>query len=156
MKPTPALAAFVAASTATLAAASPAPVPQDLAALAAKARIEARISAWCPLEFGRGRRGGYAVAVPSPTGGGRYLVLRPDSRAVELALFTGAADLSCYTPAQARRLDRALRASETLQGHIKPAGRSTVVCGFVAQTSARCWQHSPAVRAFVEVGYWLT
>ena len=159
MKPNPTLAALVAASIAAAAPAlpgSPAAVPAELVALAAKAQITAPIQAWCPLETEAGRPGGYALAVPSPTGGGLYLALGLDARSIELAAFSGAADLACYTPAAARELHHTIAASVTVQGRIQPAGPSTVVCGFVAQTSAVCWQYSVRLRMFVKVGQWTT
>ena len=159
MKPNPTLAALVVASIAAAAPAlpaSPAVVSAELVALAAKAQITAPIQAWCSLETEAGRPGGYALAVPSPTGGGLYLALGPDARSIELAAFSGAADLACYTPAAARELDRALAASVNLHGSIRPAWRTTVVCGFVENASAVCWQYSASRRVFVKVGQWIT
>lgn len=159
MKPNPTLAALVLASIAAAAPASPASpaaAPPELVALAAKAQITAPIQAWCPLETEARRAAGYALAVPSLAGGGRYLALGLDAHSSELAAFSGAADLACNTPAAARELDRAIAASATVQGRIQPMGSATVVCGFVAQTSAVCWQYSVRLRTFAQVGHWTT
>jgi hypothetical protein len=124
--------------------------------LAAAARIDEAILHWCRVQFGAARERAYAVVLRSPGGGGRYAVLGSRGQAFELGPFAGLADLSCYTPAEARRLDRALQTSETLRGRIEPVGRSTVICGFVEQTSAACWQYSASRHSFVRVGVWLT
>ena len=151
-----ALALALAGGLAAAAFAAPAALPAELAALAHAARIDPAIAHWCPVNLGRERPPAYAVAVASPSGGGRYLVLGGGGPAIELGHFAGAAELSCNTPAEARQLDAAIRASETLQGRIEPVGQSTVVCGFVKQTSALCWQYAPDVRRFVKVGDWMT
>jgi hypothetical protein len=132
------------------------PVPADLAALADKARLAAPIVAWCKGEFKGRRSAGYAVAAAPPDTGGRYLVLEADATATELAVFSGTADLSCYSPAEARRLHGAMQRSDTINGRIVPRWRTTVVCAFVADTRAVCWQYSPTHRAFVQVGEWVT
>ena len=150
-----ALALALAGGLAAAVLAAPAALPAALAALVRAARIDAVISQWCPVDLGHGRAPAYAVAVASP-GGGRYLVLGGGGPAIELGRFAGPAELSCSTPAEARRLDAAIRTSETLHGGIEPVGPSTVVCGFVEQTRALCWQYAPAVRRFVEVGDWMT
>jgi hypothetical protein len=136
-------------------AASP-PVPRALAALAAKARIEAPIVRWCAGGLVAGAGNGYAIAVGAGARGGRYLVLQPDATVFELAAFAGGADLSCYSPARARALDATIRRSDTIHGRIEPRWRTTVVCGFVEATHAVCWQYSRADRAFVQVGEWTT
>lgn len=133
----------------------PQAVPRALTALAAEADLPAPIR-WCRGEFRAGRSAAYAVAVPSAIKGGRYLVLEDGAPAVELAPFVGGADLSCYSPSEARRLDRSIRESETIDGEIAPRWRTTVVCGFVDDTTAVCWQYSPDARAFVKVGGWTT
>ena len=132
------------------------PIPADLAALAARAQIDRPIVAWCRSEFRSGHAGAYAVAVTSAEGGGRYLVLAADHPVIELASFSGGAELACYTPDGARRLHRTIRESETIQGTVTPRFRTTVVCGFVENTRAVCWQRSPATGAFVTVGGWTT
>ena len=150
--PSPAALIPLAVMVGSLAVAQPAPA--ELSALAAKARLGSPV-AWCTGEFRTARRDAYAAAVAAP-GGGRYLVLEPDGTVVELARFTGGADLSCYTPAEARKLHGTIAQSETIQGRIVPRWRTTVVCAFVADTRAVCWQYSPADRAFVQVGEWVT
>jgi len=148
------LATCMAAGGVAAGAATAAP-PSELVALAAAAHIDEAILHWCRVQLGAARERAYAVALRSPSGGGRYLVLGARGQAFELGPFAGLADLSCYTPAEARRLDRALQTSETLRGRIEPIGRSTVVCGFVEQTGAACWQYSATLHSFVRVGDWL-
>jgi hypothetical protein len=132
------------------------PVPPQLATLATRARLDGPITTWCRGEFVAGRPGGYAVAVSSPTGGGRYLLLHDDARVTELARFTTGAELSCYSRAAAAKLDASIRQSETIEGQVKPRWRTTVVCGFTDDTTAVCWQYSPAERTLVKVGGWIT
>jgi hypothetical protein len=134
----------------------PPPEPPDLSALIAGAKLEARPSAWCRGEFRRGRPGAYAVAVPSPSGGGRYLVLEPGGAVTELGTYAEGFELSCYAPREAENLDAIIRNSETIEGRITPRWRTTVVCGFTDDTTAACWQYSPQNRAFVKVGGWVT
>jgi hypothetical protein len=111
--------------------------------------------AWCRGEFRGARHSGYALALASDSGG-RYLVLEPDGKVFALASFTGGAELSCYTPAQARQLNHTIAQSETIHGKVAPRWNTPVVCAFVEDTSAVCWQYSPAGRVFVEVGRWIT
>jgi hypothetical protein len=131
-------------------------VPSELAALAAKAKLSGAASAWCRAEFRSGHRGAFAAAMSSADGGGRYVALDSDGRVSELSTYKDSADLACYTPADARKLDAAIRKSETIQGRIRPRWKTTVVCGFVDPTAAVCWQYSPADRTFVRVGEWVT
>jgi hypothetical protein len=138
-----------------LSAAQAAP-PADLSAMAAKARVDGRLVTWCRGQFRAGRRNAYAAAVSSAAGGGRYVVLDEDAAVVELAPYKNTAELGCYTPAEARKLDAAIRESEAISGRIVPAFATTVVCAFVEETSAVCWQYSPKTRAFVKVGEWQT
>ena len=70
--------------------------------------------------------------------------------------FSGGADLSCYTRAEALRLDRTIRQSETIHGRVVPRWNTAVACGFVENTTAVCWQFDPTQRAFVSVGGWTT
>lgn len=147
---------FAAALLCGAAPAAPAPPPAELVRLLARARLDGPVSAWCAGVFEPGRPRAYAIAVPSSTGGGQYLVLGMGESPVVLATFTGGADLACYSPARAKGLDRSIRASATVHGRIAPKWNTTVVCGFVENTSAVCWQHSPAARAFVKVGEWIT
>jgi hypothetical protein len=131
-------------------------VPADLAAISAKARLEGPVAKWCRSEFRPGHPGAFAVAVPSNTGGGRYLVVETNGRTFPLASYSGRPDLSCYSPAEARKLSDTIRRSETIQGNIEPLWGTTVICGFVENTHAVCWQHSPTENAFVKVGDWVT
>jgi hypothetical protein len=135
--------------------AQPQPVPPELSALIAKAQIQGPVADWCRGDFHAGGRRGYAVGV-SLDNGGRYLVIDADGKVSELATFSGGADLSCYTPAEARRLNRGIASSETISGSITPRGNTSVVCAFVEDTSAVCWQYSPSNRAFVKIGGWIT
>jgi hypothetical protein len=131
-------------------------VPADLAALAARARLDGPVAAWCRAEFRPGAAGAFAVGVTSPGGGGRYIAIDADGRASELGAFKGLADVACHTRAWADTLDAAIRESETIHGHITPRWNTTVVCGFIDDTSATCWQYSPGDRTFVQVGEWVT
>lgn len=112
--------------------------PHDLAALAAKARL-APIVMWCRAEFQSGQKGSFALAVGAH-GAGRYLALDADGRPTALSEFNGRADLSCYTRAEAEKLERSIRQSETIHGQIAPRWNTTVVCGFTDNTTAHCWQ----------------
>ena len=131
-------------------------VPPDLQALAAKARVDGMVTAWCRAEFIPRTKGAFAVAVRASAEGGRYVAIDPDGHSSVLAAFEGDADLSCYTRDEARRLDSTIRRSETIQGAVRPRWNTTVVCGFVDNTSALCWQYSTTLRRFVEVGRWTT
>lgn len=131
-------------------------VPAEVRQRAERARIAGTIAAWCRGEFRSGLREDVAVAVTTAEGQGRYVVLDSQGSVTELAPFTGKPDLSCYTRAEAIRLNRDLTRSETIAGRIAPRWNTTVICGFVENTSATCWQYSPAARAFVQVGRWAT
>lgn len=130
--------------------------PPDLQALAGKARLEGTLTAWCRAEFIPRETGAFAAAVSGGAEGGRYVALERDGRLTVLAAFQGDADLTCYTRDEARRLDSTIKQSETIQGGVRPRWNTTVVCGFVDNTSAFCWQYSTALRRFVEVGRWTT
>jgi hypothetical protein len=145
---------FFAICGASFAAAQP--MPAELTALVANARIEGQVVRWCHGEFQLGRSGAFAVAVSSTNGGGRYLVLDSNGSVVVLASFIGDADLSCYSPAEAQKLNSTIRSSSTIHGQVSPIWTTTVVCGFVDNTSSVCWQYSPTARAFVKVGEWVT
>jgi hypothetical protein len=133
------------------------PRPAGLDSLLTKTGLVGKVAAWCAGKFESGRAGAYAIAVASGTGGGRYLVLGMGEREILLAPFKGGADLACYTPAAARALDKSIAQSgSAIHGGITPKWNGTVVCGFVEDTSAVCWQYSPAARAFVKVGGWIT
>jgi hypothetical protein len=131
-----------------------APVPPELAALAARASLDGRITAWCRGTIGFSGEG-FAVAVTTPTTRD-YLALERDGRATTLASFSGLPDLACYTRREAEQLDRTIRESETVEGKVTPRWDSTVVCGFVNDTEAICWQFSPDSKSFVVVGRWTT
>jgi hypothetical protein len=130
--------------------------PADLTALTIKARLTGTIVAHCAAEFEAGRPGAYAVAAVSPDGVGRYVALHPDGVMQEISPFYRTAELSCYTRAQALKLHDTLEKSQTLHGSLEPRFDTTVVCTFVDDTAATCWQYSPAVRDFVKVGQWKT
>jgi hypothetical protein len=138
-----------------MALAPPQPVPPDLAASIARARLEGSVASWCRGALRPGGRRAYAVALALDTGG-RYVVIDADGNVVTLATFTGGADLSCYTPAEARSLNRSIARSDTIGGRIAPRWNTTVVCGFVEDTKAVCWQYSPATREFAPIGDWTT
>ena len=131
------------------------PVPAELSRLVARARLDSPVADWCRTEFRAGHTDAYAVALTSGTGG-RYVVLDLSGTVVELAAFSGSPDLACYTPTEIRKLDRAIRESDTVHGHIATVSATTVVCGFVDDTTAICWQYSPGDRVFVKVGQWVT
>ena len=129
--------------------------PAELLTLVAKARLAGAVAASCRAEFQSGRSGAFAAAL-TRAAGGRYVALHEDGRSAELASFKGKPDLSCYSRAEAEKLDRSIRQSETIQGQITPRWNSTVVCGFIDDTTAECWQYSPTSRMFVRVGGWTT
>jgi hypothetical protein len=137
------------------AAAARGPMPAELTALMAKARLDGSAAAWCRAGFRDGQLNAFALAVTAGTGG-RYVALDSDGKASELAKFSGRPDLSCYSRAQAGDLNRSLKQSETIHGQITPRFNTTVVCAFTEDTTARCWQYSPTDSAFVEVGTWTT
>jgi hypothetical protein len=152
----PAVFALIAIHVAARLAAAVQPVPADLAALTAKAHTSGTIAAWCRGEFRPGRPRGFAAAVAAASGGGRYVVFEADGTVEDLATFGSAASLSCYTRAEASSLDETIRSSDTIHGHVAPRWNTTVVCGFIDDTNALCWQYSPADRAFVKIGEWVT
>ena len=118
--------------SASLAAAQPAP-PPELSALMAKTRVDGQLAGWCRGEFRAGRRNAFAAAVTSPAGGGRYLVLDADGTVALLAPFKGTPDLSCYTPAEARKLGESIRA---FRDHQRPRG----ACVLRQRSSAGSWR----------------
>ena len=136
--------------------AAPPPRPAELDALLVRARVEGQVKAWCAGKFVSGRTGAYAVAAPSPGGGGRYLVLGVNEAPVVLAPYSGSADLACYSAGEAKGLNRSIAGSRSIQGRISPRWNTSVVCGFVENTNAVCWQYSPTSKAFVTVGEWVT
>jgi hypothetical protein len=132
------------------------PVPAEVLRRAEKSRLSGTIAAWCQGEFRSGRPGDIAAAVTGAGSDGRYVVLDVEGNVTELAPFSGKPDLSCYSRAGALELGRALARSETIAGRIAPRWNTTVICGFLENTSASCWQYSPTARAFVQVGSWTT
>jgi hypothetical protein len=130
-------------------------MPPPLAALVGRARLDGPVAAWCAAQYRPGAAGAMAVAVTAP-GGGRYLALDADGNVSALAAFASTPDLACYTRAAAEDLHRSIKTSDTIQGEITPRFDTTVVCGFVDDTSARCWQYAPETRTFVVVGRWVT
>jgi hypothetical protein len=130
-------------------------MPAELTVLIARARLDGAAGAWCRAGFRDGQSNAFAVALTGGDGS-RYLALEADGRVSELARFSGQPDLSCYTRAEAEALNRSLKQSETINGQLTPRFSTTVVCGFIDETTARCWQYSPTDSAFVEVGSWTT
>ena len=122
--------------------------PVELEALMAKASIASDLYSWCRAG------GGFAVAPLDKQR--RYVVLHGDGRAETLAVYEGRPELSCYSRLEADRLNQSIRDSDTIEGSITPRWDSTVVCGFVRDTEAVCWQYSAEERKFVRVGGWTT
>ena len=149
------LFSLIAVAVAVVQAAAQQVAPPELTALVAKAKLGAPV-AWCQGEFQAGRRGAFAVALKASTGGSSYAVLGLDGSLVTLATFTGGVDLACYTKAQADALNATIGRSATIHGQLTPRWNTAVVCGFVDDTTAVCWQYSPAERAFVRIGGWQT
>lgn len=131
------------------------PPPPDLAALLTRAGADGQVMASCRGEFRRGRPGAYAVAIAHAQGR-QYVALDGEGSATSLGAFTGDADLACYTAAEATALSASIRQSTTLHGRVAPRWKTSVVCGFLDNTTATCWQYSPASRAFVRIGGWTT
>jgi hypothetical protein len=153
-KPFPrAIAALLLGIAATVSAA---PVPAPVAEIAARAKIQGAIVASCTAIFRANRAPGFAIAVSSAKTGGRYLVIESERRVFELASYTGKPDLACYTRAEAVKLNASIAASETIEGSIAPLFGTAVVCAFLEQTAATCWQYSPKANTFVKVGSWVT
>lgn len=132
------------------------PLTPELSEAARKAQLDGAIAGWCRGEFRPGQSGAFAVGISGGTGTGRYAVLDRDGTLNELAPFTAGAQIACYSPAEARKLSRSIARSETVEGWIRPRWKTTVVCGFVENTRAVCWQYSLTRHAYVEVGGWIT
>lgn len=130
--------------------------PSQLTELVAKARLNGAVVGWCRGEFRSGHAGAFAVALRSNADSGRYLILEADAAMAELAAFVNGAELQCLSRAEAEQRDLAIRETETVEGHITPRFNTSVVCGFVTNTEAVCWQYSPPDRVFVRVGGWTT
>ena len=122
--------------------------PADVMALMTKASIPGRLYSFCAVT------GGFAIATVGAERG--YLVVHGDGRAETLAAYTGRPDLTCYTRREAEKLDVTIRSSETIEGSVTPRWDSTVICGFVRDTEAVCWQYSPQEKKFVRIGGWVT
>lgn len=135
--------------------ADPRQPPAELIALIAAAKLEGTISAWCRAEFREGEPGGFAIAMTSGPGG-RYVAIDADGRTNDLASFTSQPDLSCYSRREADGLNASIGQSDTIHGQVTPQWNTDVVCGFVVDTTAECWQYSPADRRFANVGGWTT
>jgi hypothetical protein len=131
-------------------------VPRELSRLARDAGLVSPILAWCQGEFRPDESGAFAVGVTSPGGGGRYLILGADAATFELGAFKRTPDVSCHTPAEATSLNEMIGQSQTIHGRVTPRWRTAVVCAFVDDTTAMCWQYSPIELTFVEVGGWIT
>jgi hypothetical protein len=129
--------------------------PAELRALLSNAKIDGTVASWCSGEFRAGERDSFAVALATPAGG-RYMALEGNGRSTQLATFKGRADLSCYSRADAAKLDQSIRQSDTIHGQVTPRWNTTVVCGFIDETTAECWQYSPNARTFVKIGGWTT
>jgi hypothetical protein len=130
-------------------------MPTASAALVERAGLDGPVAAWCAAQYRPGAPGALAVAVTA-SGGGRYLALDADGKVSTLAAFAGPPDLACYTRAAAEDLSRSISTYDTIEGAITPSFDTTVVCGFVDDTSAQCWQFAPETRTFVVVGGWVT
>ena len=131
-------------------------VSAELSVLVAKAKLDGPVAAWCRGAFRPAHPGAFAVAVTSAAERGRYLVLELDGSVKELGSFARRPDLSCYSRAEAAQLDVSIRRSATIHGQIAPRWEAAVICGFVDDTTAACWQYSPDDDAFVKVGGWIT
>ena len=148
------LVVMVGVAAASLAVAQPA--PPELSALAAKARLDRPVAAWCRGEFRSGYPGAFAFHVTTATPRARNQVLETDAMVVDLASNTGSADLSCYSRAEAEKLNVTIGRSLTIHGQITPRWNAAVVCAFVDNTTSVCWQYSPTEGVFVRVGEWVT
>jgi len=129
----------------------------EMRQLADRAGFGPQVVRWCPVDPAPGRPRAYAVAVKSPAGGGRYLVLETDGTVLPLLPYSGDVDLSCYPRERADEVSAALKAStNVVQGQLVPRWNATVICAFVESTQAVCWQFDPDRQSYVEVGRWRT
>jgi hypothetical protein len=151
----PSACARLRSQIAASAAAAPKNMPQALAALLGRARLDGPITAWCAAQYRPHTADALALAITAPDGG-RYVAVDADGNVSPLAAFAGPPDLACYTRTAAEDLHRSIKKSNTIEGEIVPRFDSTVVCGFIDATSARCWQFAPQTRTFVVVGGWVT
>ena len=83
-------------------------------------------------------------------------MLEEDGTVEELAMFSGDAEVSCLSLTDAEQLGADIRGSLTIKGDVVPRWTTAVICGFVEDTSAVCWQFSPEDGQFLEVGGWIT
>jgi len=127
-----------------------------LATLLERAGEHGRVEASCRGSFWPAHSADFAAAVTDAPGGGRYLAVQADGRVHELAEYGGKADLSCYTVAEADRLNAAIAQSQTMNGRVVAEWDGTVVCGFIEPTIAVCWQYAQEQRKFVRIGGWTT
>ena len=125
------------------------PVPSDLSEQFEKAAVQGSVHSWCAADDG------FAVATEKSREPAYYILTR-GGRVETLARYKGRPDLTCYTRREAERLNAAIQSSETIEGTLTPQWDSTVVCGFVDDTGAVCWQYSPKDKRFVPVGGWIT
>jgi hypothetical protein len=131
-------------------------VPPELIALAAKAKVSEPIAAWCKGAIFAGKPLAYAVGIKESNNRGRYLAIDANAQVTTLATFSGEASVDCHTPAEARDLGKSISEHEAIHGGIKPQYRTAVICAFVEDAEAICWQYSPKANAFVKVGRWMT
>ena len=146
---------LVALTLAAAAQSAPVKVAPDLGLLLGKTKLPGELVAWCGAELRAGEPRSFALAL-NAADGGRYVILYADTRVTELAAYKGRADLSCYTRAAAEKLNRTIRESDTINGQIAPRWDTPVICGFIDDTTAECWQYSPNNRLFMKVGGWTT
>lgn len=128
----------------------------EMRRLADQAGFGPQVVRWCPVDPAPGQARAYAVAVKSASGGGRYLVLDADGAVTPLLPYSGDVDLSCYPRERAEELASAIKQSSTIEGHLAPRWDATVVCAFIENTQAVCWQFDRDARRYVEVGRWRT
>lgn len=130
-------------------------LPRELSTLLTRTAYEGRIESWCRVTIDKEKPAGFAVALVTAKGS-QYAVVQSDARIVALADYTGRPDLTCSTRSEAQKLNATIVASATIQGSVIPKWDSTVICGFVRDTEAVCWQYSPPEKKFVRVGGWIT
>ena len=130
-------------------------VPPPLATLLYRTPYEGRLQAWCTATLASGAPPGFAVALLTAKGT-HYAVVDGDAGITMLADYAGQPDLSCHSRRDAEKLSATIRASETIEGSVTPRWDSTVICGFVRDTEAVCWQYSSEEKRFVRVGGWVT
>jgi hypothetical protein len=134
----------------TVSAADVKPVPPELLALAAKAKLHDPIMAWCKGAFVPDKPPAFAIAISRNIAEGSYLVVDSQGQVTELAAFTDGAELQCLTAAKARELAKVIAENETTHGGIKPSYKSAVICASLDRSpTSLCWQYSPAAKAFV-------